>query len=210
MKRTAAFHCGVFFALFAATMFLVPTIGWPWYFLVPLAAYALSHVVPWMRRTMPRLALGRVGGWPLGFAVLLAVAASAVLLGFDHLYRPDVSELVAKVPTTIGGSVLFAGVVFAVTNAVCEELVFRWLLWQAIVEEWNAPVALAVTAGVFGLAHLEGYPPGPTGAMLAAIYGLSLGILRWWTGGLGLAIACHVIADATIFAILTGTMRASE
>ena len=104
----------------------------------------------------------------------------------------------------LGGSVVLAGIVFAVTNAVCEELVFRWLLWQAFVEEWNTPIALVVTAGTFGLVHLHGYPPGPIGAVLAASYGVSLGILRWWTGGLGLAIACHVVADATIFAILVG------
>ena len=38
--------------------------------------------------------------------------------------------------------------------------------------------------------------------ILAGLFGLAMGLLRWWTGGLGLAIACHVCADATIFVIL--------
>ncbi|HEX3314238.1 MAG TPA: CPBP family intramembrane glutamic endopeptidase [Gemmataceae bacterium] len=204
-KRTAALDGGVFFAFFAATMLVMPTIGWPWYFLAPLAAYALVLVIPAMRRSMPRLAIGQVGGAPLGLAVIVASGASVVLIVFDILVRPDVQQLAAKVPLTLGGSVVLAGAVFAVTNAVCEELVFHWLLWQAIVEEWNAATALAVSAGFFGLAHLQGYPPGPTGAVLAGAYGLALGILRWWTGGVGLAIACHVAADATIFVILASS-----
>jgi membrane protease YdiL (CAAX protease family) len=201
-KRMAALHCGVFFAFFAATMLAMPTIGWPWYFFAPLSAYAFMLIVPALRRSMPRLAIGRVDGAPLGFAFLIAIGASAVLIGFDVLLRPDVQPLAAKVPLKLGGSVVLAGIVFAVTNAVCEELVFRWLLWQAIVEEWNLATALVVSAGFFGLAHLQGYPPGPLGAVLAGVYGLSLGILRWWTAGLGLAFACHVVADATIFVIL--------
>ena len=202
MNRAAALHCGIFFVFFAATMLALPTIGWPWWFLAPLAAYAFLLIVPALRRSMPRLAVGRVGGAPLGFAALLLFGAPAVLLAFDIFLRPDVGPLAAKVPLALGGSVVLAGIVFAVANAVCEELVFRWLLWQALVEEWNAPTALVVTTGFFGLAHLQGYPPGPLGAVLAGVYGLSLGILRWWTGGLGLAIACHAAADATIFVIL--------
>ena len=60
-------------------------------------------------------------------------------------------------------------------------------------------VTLGVTAALFGLGHLHGYPPGPLGAVLAGLYGVALGLLRWWAGGLGLAVACHVSADATIF-----------
>jgi hypothetical protein len=37
---------------------------------------------------------------------------------------------------------------------------------------------------------------------LAGLYGLALGLLRWRAGGLGLAVACHISADATIFYLL--------
>jgi membrane protease YdiL (CAAX protease family) len=79
---------------------------------------------------------------------------------------------------------------------------FRGLLWDIVAEEWNPGVALVLTAIVFGWGHLHGYPPGYLGAVLAGVHGLALGILRWWAGGLGLPLACHVCADATIFSLL--------
>jgi membrane protease YdiL (CAAX protease family) len=96
-----------------------------------------------------------------------------------------------------------AGICFSVINAILEELIFRGLLWEVAAAEWNEGVALVATSVMFGLGHLHGYPPGPLGAVLADIFGLSLGLLRWWTGGLGLAIAVHICADATIFGLLS-------
>jgi membrane protease YdiL (CAAX protease family) len=88
---------------------------------------------------------------------------------------------------------------------VLEELIFRGILWDVVADEWNEAAALGVTALLFGAVHLQGYPPGPLGALMAGLYGATLGALRWWTGGLGLATACHVGADATIFCILVGS-----
>jgi uncharacterized protein len=203
-KRTTALHFGVFFALFAAVFLAFPRIGWPWHFIVPFGLYALLvRVVPRLGATVPPWRLGKLHGTPLGFAVLVAVGSASVLLWFDDIYLPKVDDLAAGIPLTLLGSAGLASVVFAVVNAVCEELAFRWLAWEAVAEEWNRLAALLATAVLFGIAHLHGYPPGPLGAALATLYGLTLGILRWWTGGLGLAIACHVVADFTIFVILS-------
>jgi membrane protease YdiL (CAAX protease family) len=38
--------------------------------------------------------------------------------------------------------------------------------------------------------------------VLAGIYGLCIGWLRLFTGGIGLCIAAHIAADATIYAIV--------
>jgi hypothetical protein len=44
---------------------------------------------------------------------------------------------------------------------------------------------------------------------MAGLYGLALGMLRWWAGGLALAVGCHVCADATIFGLVfsSGALR---
>jgi membrane protease YdiL (CAAX protease family) len=130
-------------------------------------------------------------------------------LGFHAWVRPEVKELAAGLPVAAFGNVLLAGVCFSVVNATLEEVVFRGVLWGAVADEWNSGVALAVTAVFFGLGHLHGYPPGPVGAVLAGVYGLALGILRWWTGGLALAVGSHACADATIFGLLlwSGALR---
>jgi membrane protease YdiL (CAAX protease family) len=110
-----------------------------------------------------------------------------------------------KIPAAAFGHLVLAGVCFSIVNGILEELVFRGVLWEALAKEWNVAMALGVTAALFGLGHLHGYPPGPLGAILAGLYGVALGLLRWLAGGLGLAVACHVIADATIFSLLASS-----
>ena len=49
---------------------------------------------------------------------------------------------------------------------------------------------------------MDGHPPGAAGAILAGIYGFALGWLRVFTCGIGLPVAAHIVADATIYSIL--------
>jgi membrane protease YdiL (CAAX protease family) len=202
-RRGGALHGCLFLASLAAVAITLPSLSWPWYLLLPLLVYAgITLALPPLRRTAPQLSLGRMGQAPLAFAAALSAATSGVLLGFHVLVRPDVTDLAARLPVAAFGDLVLAGVCFSVVNAVLEEIIFRGILWEAVAAEWNDRAALVVTAVLFGLGHLHGYPPGPAGAVLAGLYGLVLGLLRWWAGGLGLAIACHVCADATIFGLL--------
>jgi membrane protease YdiL (CAAX protease family) len=204
VKQRAAVHGAVFLAALGAVAVVLSPLGWPWYLLLPLLAYcAIVLAWPPLRRTVPRLAVGRVAGWPLAAAVGLCLATSSVLVAFQSLVHPEVANLAAGLPVAAFGNLLLAGFCFSVVNAVLEELIFRGLLWEVAAEEWNGGVALAATSAMFGLGHLHGYPPGPLGAVLAGIFGLALGLLRWWTGGLALAIAVHICADATIFGLLS-------
>lgn len=198
------FHGILFFAAFLALNAAFPSLAWPWYLVLPLAIYAVAvAAIGPLRRTAPRLAIGRLYGWPLVYAGVLALGSVAVLVGFQMIAQPDAAATAGKFPIGWFGDLLLAGAVFCTINAVAEELIFRGILWEVIAREWGQATALVVTSGLFGLVHLHGYPPGPTGAVLAGLYAIALGILRWWTGGLGLAIACHIAADATIFRIAT-------
>ncbi len=205
-KAKAAIHGILLFAALILVTASFPSLLWPWPLLLPLLIYAgiVSAIGP-LRRTAPMPAFERMHRWPVVYTAALAVTTTLVLIGFQEIMRPDLRELAAKLPVAWFGSLLLAGVCFSVVNAGIEELIFRGILWEAIAIEWNQGTALAATTVLFGAGHLHGYPPGPIGATLAGLYGLALGVLRWWTGGLGLAIACHVGADATIFCILTGS-----
>jgi membrane protease YdiL (CAAX protease family) len=205
-KTDGTIHAGVFLAALGAVAIAGSRIGWPWHLALPLLAYALVVLAwPRLRRTAPRLTLGRVSGWPFAVSAALTLVTAAVLVTFQMCLRPDVAELGAGLPVSAFGSLLFAGVCFSVVNAVLEELVFRGVLWEAANAEGNVGLALGATTILFGVGHLHGYPPGPLGAVLAGLFGFAVGILRWWTGGLGLAIAVHICADATIFGLLTQT-----
>jgi len=205
-KFARTLHACLFFAALGATVVGLAPPSWPWYLLLPMLAYAgVVLAIPLLRRTAPRLKIGRTGGPPLTCAIVLAITTSAVLVAFHLLARPNIAELATKLPPSLFGSVILAGVVFSLVNAAMEELVFRGLLWAIVAEEWNERIALVLTSLMFGVLHLHGYPPGPLGAVLAGLYGFALGFLRRWTGGIGLALACHVFADATVFGLLNST-----
>jgi membrane protease YdiL (CAAX protease family) len=203
LKQDGAVHGVIFLAAVGAIAIVLPHPSWPWRLLLPLLAYgAIVMAWPRLRRTVPRPAVGRLGGRPLAAAVALGIVTTAVLMAFQAIERPDSSALAARLPVAAFGNLLLAGVCFSAANAALEELVFRYVLWEVAAAEWNVGVALGGTTVLFGLGHLHGYPPGPLGAVLAGLFGLALGLLRLWTGGLGLAIAVHVSADATIFGLL--------
>jgi hypothetical protein len=205
-KTRAAIHGILFFALVVIVNACFPSLPWPWYLVIPVLVYAaLVLAVGPLRRTAPKLAVGRLGGRPLLGAAVLAFVTTGVLVGFQAVFEPDTKDLAAKLPVAWFGSLLLAGASFSIVNAVVEEVIFRGILWELVADEWNQGVALGVTAVLFGVGHLHGYPPGPLGACMAGLYGVTLGALRWWTGGLGLATACHIGADATIFCILEAT-----
>jgi len=203
LRRDGAIHGAVFLTALGLALIVMSPLRWPWYLVLPLVAY-LMVVVAWprLRRTAPRLTLGRMVGWPLAAALVLAVTTVVALMGFQALVRPDVAGLAAGLPVAAFGGLLVAGVCFSTINAALEELIFRGVLWEATAAEWNRGVALGATTILFGLGHVHGYPPGPLGAVLAAIFGMALGLLRLWTGGMGLAILVHICADATIFTLL--------
>lgn len=202
--RLGGLHGGIFIVILLATAAAFPALAWPWYLLVPLGAYAgIVVAIPPLRRTAPQLRVGRASGLPLVGALLLSAVTVGVLVAFDWLLHPDTSDLAAKIPIEDFDNLILAGICFSIVNAALEEFVFRGVLYEALAEQWGAAAASIAGGAIFGLAHLHGYPPGPLGGVLAAGFGVALGLLRWWTGGLGLAIACHSAADATIFTLLS-------
>src|SRR5205814_10131496 len=116
----------------------------------------------------------RPGGPPSAWPAALTVATSGVLLAFQALAHPEVTDLAARLPVAAFGNVVLAGVCCSVVNALLEEVVFRGVLWGVLADEWNRGVALVATTVLFGLGHLHGYPPGTLWALLSGLYSLDL------------------------------------
>ncbi len=66
-----------------------------------------------------------------------------------------------------------------------------------------------MTALAFGLAHFNGVPSGLAGIILAATWALMLAYLRMRTGGMLATYLAHVVADATIVAVLIPPLLAA-
>jgi membrane protease YdiL (CAAX protease family) len=186
---------------------LIPALArWPWHILFPLLCYlaAVLSIGP-LRRSIAWLRIGRLDGAViLGTGAIIALSSSALVL-YYALFRPDLEELRTYFGAATGMELVLIGIGFSVLNATQEEIVFRGILTDGLEAESQPLTALVVQALAFGAAHYHGYPPGPVGVVLASIYGLMLGVLRSWAGGLAAPIIAHAFADATIFVIVVTT-----
>lgn len=199
-----AMHGLVFFSLLVFTA-LVPALhSWPLFWAFPLGCYfLLARCVPPLRRSFRQWHFGRVTSFTLTATAIISLVACGTLVTYQLLVNPALGELGRVLSTFVTfGGVLWAGIGFSICNALLEELAFRGIFFDAAESQSGPVVAILVTAVLFGYGHMGGYPPGPLGALLAGIYGVALGWLRYISKGLGLPFISHIAADATIFAIL--------
>jgi len=198
-----AFHGILFFALITGTTFVAIFRTWPLIWIAPLAGYFLfvALIAP-LRNTFCPWSFGQTNHLTLlATEGIMAVSCSALFL-FQKFAHPDLAAYAAIFPKLPGGMLVLAGAAFAIVNALCEEVIFRGIFFNAIESQTGTIGAILGTSVLFGLGHMHGYPPGPLGASLAGVYGLALGWLRGATGGLGLPVIAHIAADATIFFIV--------
>ena len=122
--------------------------------------------------------------------------------------RGDHSEVNAMVESSIGRSLTLKEHIkilsLAVLNAVCEEVVSRGFFMYEFLHvghtsTWGANLGQAIA---FGIWHYHGIPSGITGVLLTFVYGLMMGWLYEYGGGLFLPILAHSIADYFIFSVI--------
>jgi membrane protease YdiL (CAAX protease family) len=191
---------GLFLALLAVSALGLGILRWPWQLLVPLTAYfLLALAVPPLRRTLGWLRVGRLGPAVFGWTALVSAVSALALVGFHVMIRPDVGELRPRIPSwSVEYPVLFV-IVFAILNALMEEVIFRGILFDALDSQLGVVGALVIQAIIFGRVHMTGgYPPGDLGGVLAGVYGLMLGMLRVYSRGLAAGYLAHIVADAVI------------
>jgi len=90
----------------------------------------------------------------------------------------------------------------SLANALMEEAIFRGVFQEALTAEWGPWPAIVIQGVLFGVVHIQGFPRGLAGLVMASGYGIALGWLRLRSGGMAASCIAHVCADATIFALL--------
>lgn len=93
---------------------------------------------------------------------------------------------------------------FAFGNSICEELISRGFFYFEFVQsaKMSSNAANIAQAVAFGIWHYNGIPSGFTGVGLTFVYGLMMGALREYGGGLLLPILAHTVADYFIFSVV--------
>jgi hypothetical protein len=96
------------------------------------------------------------------------------------------------------------GTVFSVVNAMAEQFVLKGIAWNWLELvfkcEWQVN---ASQAALFGIIHMEGFPKGWVGVLMATRYGLVHGIIREASDRLIAAMVANVCADASFFLVIS-------
>lgn len=91
---------------------------------------------------------------------------------------------------------------------VCEEIIYRGLLWGALERlKWGRWAVFTLTTVIFAISHLE-----PLRTSLLLVIGIPIGLARLFTGRLGASVVAHQINNflpaLAVLLIATGAMPA--
>jgi uncharacterized protein len=88
---------------------------------------------------------------------------------------------------------------FSCTNALSEELIYRFAINGNLSSILPKTAVLLISAVLFGLPHYGGFPSGVVGVFMAGVLGYVLSKATFETGGLGIALGIHFVQDVIIF-----------
>jgi len=196
------------FALAVGSAAVPPPFGAPKLtFFAAMLVYALIvALVPSLRRSsLAWLRVGSLDGRALIAVISISTLSCAGLLLYDRVVHPDLGDLRSQLPRLDAAELLVFGVVLSLVNAISEEVAYRGVLQHALESEFGAGALAVVLQGVaFAAPHYgHGFPRGPFGLVLTGVFGVVLGILRRWAKGLLAPAAAHLVADLTIFGIVS-------
>lgn len=122
--------------------------------------------------------------------MLVTIPASLV---YTAIVGPEANSAVVRIFGGVRASWPWALVVFLVVVFVaplCEEIIYRGLLWGAVDRRWGRWAALVVTTVVFALAHLE-FARAP----LLVVVAIPIALARFYSGGLLASIVTHQVTN---------------
>jgi membrane protease YdiL (CAAX protease family) len=197
----------------AIVAFLLTAVVEGVFLLAPLWYATLKY----RRRISMREGLAALGfrGFRLGVAIGVIVLSIVVIIGADVGYGALISGL--HLPIHTNDQVLeteakyaplttyaeLAGAIFVAP--FCEEIFFRGYVFQGLRQRLNVPLAVVLSALIFGIAHAD-----PGSFPVLFIIGIVLAIVRWRTRsiwpGMGLHMLNNLISALGIIAVMHGAI----
>lgn len=146
---------------------------------------------PASRRVTTLAVVGAVLAGPVALVAATWLGSGLLGASFFGTYQLDLSRPLALLPA----------LVFAVSNAVAEELAYRGALMRWLAPSTGIVAANLGQAVVFGLAHTGADFVGPVAptAVAMVLTGFVGGVIARRTGSLVLPIAIHAAADLPIY-----------
>lgn len=181
-----------------------------------LAAAGLALLITRLRGNGPRMDLRlQWSARGLGLGLLFGFGGLFITLPASMIYQrivgPNANSAAGALFGGVRTSWTWAVVVFlivAVVAPLCEEVVYRGLLWGALERRWGQWVALTVSTVVFALAHLE-----LTRIPLLLVVAIPIALARLYSGGLLASIVAHQVTNllpgVVIMLGLVGAMPAN-
>ena len=140
-------------------------------------------------------------------AVSTVVVAGAALTVWTLVVTPAAPPYLAQLQRLPVWLAILGVIGFAFVNPIWEEVLFRGVILQDLTEIWGPRIAVVAQAVLFGAAHWAGFPSGWVGMLMAAVWGLMLGVIRLRTGGIALPYLVHVTANAVIGSLAVVLLR---
>ncbi|MBS1690623.1 MAG: CPBP family intramembrane metalloprotease [Actinobacteria bacterium] len=163
-----------------------------------LLAAGLSLVITTLRGNGPRTDLRilwsprAVGlGLLCGFGGLLLIVPASLV--YISIVGPEANSAAGAAFGGVTASWPWAVTVFVLVvfvAPVCEEIVYRGLLWGAVEQRWGRWAALTVTTVLFAVAHLE-----LTRTPLLLVIAIPIGLARIYSGSLIASIVTHQVIN---------------
>lgn len=163
-----------------------------------LLAAGLAIVITNLRGNGPRIDLRLQWSWrSAGLGVLFGIGGLFLTIPASLLWLSIVGQDANSAAGEVFGDLrstwvwaIAVFVVVAVVAPICEEIVYRGLLWGAIEQRWGRWVALVGTTLVFAVAHLEW-----TRAPLLLVIAIPIGLARLYGGNLTASILAHQVTN---------------
>lgn len=163
-----------------------------------LVAAALAIAIATWRGNGPRIDFRWQWSWrAIGLGLAFGIGGLFVTLPAALLYQsivgPDATSAVGGVfegVRTTWPVAITVLLLVAVIAPICEEVVYRGLLWGALEQRWGRVMAATVSTLVFALAHLE-----PQRAPLLLVVAIPIALARLYSGSLWGGIIAHQVTN---------------
>lgn len=150
------------------------------------------------------LRIGQFDKKLLLLSVSFALLAAIALIAWFYAVQPNIDDLVEKfLPDWHMGYIVVGAIVFSMINAAVEEGAYRGVLMSALdTTIGSGYLAIAIQAIAFGTLHINGFPRGWSGVVLAGLFGVCMGIIRRKSNGMFAPWVTHVCVDMVILSIV--------